>query len=214
MRGSIYLFFGRLRGLDRSAIANQFQKLAQHFELKSNLPAGRCSKGMKQKLMVIRELLHEPELLILDEPFNGLDPDARIFLRDQLKEICATQGTSILISSHDLFDIEKIADQVIMIQQGEIVADNTLQEITGTSEHYIVTCSNPEEAAEVIRQIEGMTVVSHDQHSVVFIINSDIIHHPLQTLLERQVEVNEFFKAKDSLEDFYRKTKQTAARNS
>lgn len=202
------LFFGRLRGLDKPKIADRFKKLAEHFELKSTAPAGRFSKGMKQKLMIIRELLHEPELFILDEPFNGLDPDARIFLRDKLRGISTEQGTSILISSHDLFDIEKIADQVIMIQEGQIVADNTLQEITGNGEQYIVTCKNPSEAARVINEISGMNVVSHNENSVTFTVNSGIVKQPLQTLLDYHIVVEEFFKKKSTLEDFYRKKKK------
>lgn len=205
------LLFGRLRGMSKRTIAERFGRLIQYFELESTMKVSRYSKGMKQKLMIIRELLHAPELLILDEPFNGLDPDSKIFLRDKLREICSEQGTSILISSHDLFDIEKIADQVIMIQQGRIVANQALQEITGKSERYVVTCSNPVEVATILQSIEGMTVLSHDGESVTFTVNLELIERPLQILMEYHIEVNEFFKEKESLEDFYRKTKQAAA---
>ncbi|HEY2495276.1 MAG TPA: ABC transporter ATP-binding protein [Paenibacillus sp.] len=205
------LFFGKLRGLNKESITKRFNRLVQLFELKTAVKVGRYSKGMKQKLMIIRELLHEPELLILDEPFNGLDPDSKIFLRDKLSGICSEQGTSILISSHDLFDIEKIADQVIMIHQGRIVADHALKEITGISEHYIVTCSNPEEVVGTLRSINGIAVVSHDGRSVTFTVNSELIKQPLQVLLEHGIEVEEFFKEKSSLEDFYRTTKKAAA---
>lgn len=205
------LFFGRLRGMNKESIAERFNMLVQHFELKTAVKVGRYSKGMKQKLMIIRELLHDPELLILDEPFNGLDPDSKIFLRDKLSRICSEQGTSILISSHDLFDIEKIADQVIMIHQGRIVADQALQEITGFSDQYIVTCRNPDTVAELLRTIEGITVAGHDGHTVTFAVQPELVAQPLQVLLEHGIEVEEFFKEKSSLEDFYRTTKKAAA---
>lgn len=206
------LFFGRLRGMRKETIAERFSSFAQHFELKSTLKAARFSKGMKQKLMIIRELLHEPELLVLDEPFTGLDPDSKIFLRDQLKEICLKQGTSILISSHDLFDLEKIADHVMMIHQGRIVADQTLGTISGVTERYIAVCSRPDEAVNVLRNMVGIQVLSHDEQSVTLVIQPELIKQPLQLLLQEGIEVKEFFKEKGSLEDFYRETKQAAAK--
>lgn len=208
------LFFGRVRGLDKHTIAKRFEHLAQKFELHSTAPAGRYSKGMKQKLMLIRELLHEPEVLILDEPFNGLDPDARIFLRDTLREISKDQGTAIFISSHNLFDIEKISDQVVMIQQGSIVANHGLQEIIESSERYIVTTIDPSKAAEAIMAIQGMNVISHDGRSVTFTVQADVVPHPLRTLMKHGVMVEEFFKEKHTLEEFYKKTKKTASHKS
>ncbi|MGG1878307.1 ABC transporter ATP-binding protein [Paenibacillus cisolokensis] len=207
------LFFARLRGMQKEKIAARYNELVQHFELKTSLKVGRFSKGMKQKLMIIRELLHEPELLILDEPFNGLDPDSKIFLRDKLSEICSKQGTPILISSHDLFDLEKIADQVIMIHQGRIVADQALQAITGMTQRYVVTCDNPQLVVSILQDIDGMTVVSHDEQSVTFMVESEVIKQPLQILLQHGIEIQEFFKEKSSLEDFYRTTKQAAVQN-
>ncbi|MEI2285119.1 ABC transporter ATP-binding protein [Paenibacillus polysaccharolyticus] len=207
------LFFARLRGMDKDKINERFNRLVQHFELKTALKVSRFSKGMKQKLMIIRELVHEPELLILDEPFNGLDPDSKIFLRDKLSEICSRQGTSILISSHDLFDLEKIADQVVMIHQGRIVANQALEEITGITERYIVTCNSPHQVASILQDIEGITVVNHDEHSVTFTFESEVIKQPLQILLKHNVEIQEFYKEKSSLEDFYRTTKQAAVQN-
>ncbi|MGF7047803.1 ABC-type multidrug transport system ATPase subunit [Paenibacillus sp. DS2015] len=205
------LFFGRIRGLDKLTIAKRFERLTKHFELQSTEPVGRYSKGMKQKLMLIRELLHDPELLILDEPFNGLDPDARILLRDKLKEICTEQGTAVFISSHDLFDIEKIADQVVMIQQGCIIADQRLQDIVGSSEQYIVTTSDPGKTAEAMAAIQGMNVVTHDDRSVTFTVQMDLVPHPLRTLMEHGIKVDEFFKKKHTLEEFYKKTKKSVS---
>ena len=204
------LFFARLRGMSMDSIEDRFGRLARHFELNTSLKVGRFSKGMKQKLMIIRELLHEPELLIMDEPFNGLDPDSKIFLRNKLREICSKQGTSILISSHDLFDLEKVADQVIMIHQGRIVADQTLQAITGVTERYIVICNDPRQVVQILRNVEGISVTSHDEQSVSFITKSEIVKQPLQILLHHGIDVQEFFKEKSSLEGFYRTTKEAA----
>ncbi|MBU5351283.1 ABC transporter ATP-binding protein [Paenibacillus barcinonensis] len=206
-------FFARLRGVEKDRIRERYNRLVQQFELRTSLKVERFSKGMKQKLMIIRELVHEPELLILDEPFNGLDPDSKIFLRNKLRELCSEQGTSILISSHELFDLEKIADQVIMIHQGQIAANHAIQEITETDERYIVICSNPEHAKSILKNMDGMMMLSHAGQSVRFVVQSEVIKQPLQLLIQHGVEVQEFFKEKNSLEDFYKATKQAVIRH-
>ncbi|WP_145330243.1 ABC transporter ATP-binding protein [Paenibacillus xylanexedens] len=206
------LFFARLRGIPRARIEEPYNRLVQQFELKTSLKVGHFSKGMKQKLRIIRELLHKPELLILDEPFNGLDPDSKFFLRDQLSAICSDQGTSILISSHDLFDLEKIADQVVMIHRGRIVADQSIQTITEVTERYIVICSNPQHAVKILHNVKGIYVMNQDEQSVSFMSGSGSVKHLLQLLLQHGIEVEEFFKEKNSLEDFYKKIKQATIR--
>lgn len=88
------------------------------------------SLGMRQRLGLAQALLHDPKILILDEPVNGLDPQGVKEFRDKLKEIAAT-GVSILISSHLLDEIEKVSDRIIVLEKGQIIADDTLENLCG-----------------------------------------------------------------------------------
>ena len=108
------------------------KKYADIFELTPNLgdSISSYSRGMKQKLAVIAALVHEPKLLILDEPFVGLDPKASHSLKMIMREIC-DKGGSIFFSTHVLEVAEKLCDHVAIIKEGKIVASGTMEEVMG-----------------------------------------------------------------------------------
>ncbi len=83
------------------------------------------SKGMRQKLAVARALLHRPKLVLLDEPFTGLDPAAAIELRDRLRALARDQGTTVLLTTHDLHHVERVCDHVTVIRAGRTVTSGT-----------------------------------------------------------------------------------------
>jgi ABC-2 type transport system ATP-binding protein len=95
---------------------------------RSQLTFTRMSKGMRQRLRLAQALLHEPELLILDEPFNGLDPEARLTLIALLREFAA-KGTRILVSSHILGEIAQLTDRILLLFRGRLLAEGTVTEI-------------------------------------------------------------------------------------
>ena len=90
------------------------------------------SHGMKQKLAVISALIHKPKLLILDEPFVGLDPKAAHTLKEIMREIC-NEGSAIFFSTHVLEVAEKLCDKIAIIKGGKIVATGTTEEVKGNS---------------------------------------------------------------------------------
>ena len=87
------------------------------------------SHGMKQKLAIISALIHEPKLLILDEPFVGLDPNATVMLKNKMHEICK-KGTAIFFSTHVLDVAEKLCNKVAIIKGGKLIAKGTMEELT------------------------------------------------------------------------------------
>ena len=102
------------------------------FELDKSLgdAISSYSHGMKQKLALISALIRKPKLLILDEPFVGLDPKASFLVKEVMKEMCKT-GTSIFFSTHVLEVAEKLCDKVAIIKDGKIVATGTMEEVKG-----------------------------------------------------------------------------------
>ena len=111
---------------------NNIDKYANMFELASNLGdmIQSYSHGMKQKLALISALIRKPKLLILDEPFVGLDPKAAFEVKEVMKEMCS-QGTSIFFSTHVLEVAEKLCDKVAIIKHGNIVTTGTMEEVKG-----------------------------------------------------------------------------------
>ncbi len=119
---------------------------------------GKYSMGMKQRLGIAWTLLHDPELLILDEPTNGLDPAGMIEVRHLLLSL-AEQGKTILISSHLLHEIEQVCDRLAVIQGGKIIAEGAIDELRAASTQIRIATSQPERAAELLTELDGVAAV-------------------------------------------------------
>ena len=133
MTGIGYLhFIADIFGVPAKAREERIQKYADAFSLPADLamPISSYSHGMKQKLALISAFLHEPKLIILDEPFVGLDPLASHKLKEIMKEFCATGG-AIFFSSHVLEVVEKLCDRVGIIKGGKLVKEGNVQDIIG-----------------------------------------------------------------------------------
>lgn len=121
----------------------------------SNKKLGQLSKGYKQRAGLAAALIHDPEVLILDEPTTGLDPNQIIEIRGLIREL--GQHKTVLFSSHILQEVEAICDRVIIIHQGKLVADNKLNELKGSQHENIVQVAFQEKVQEsVLNQLEGV----------------------------------------------------------
>lgn len=110
----------------------RIKKYADMFELTDELaqPISAYSHGMKQKLAIISALIHEPQLIILDEPFVGLDPKASHLLKETMRELCKN-GAAIFFSTHVLEVAEKLCDKVAIIKDGKLIKSGTMEEVKG-----------------------------------------------------------------------------------
>ncbi len=135
MSGYEYLkFIGDIYQVPMSCRWERIQKYAEMFELWDDLgqPISAYSHGMKQKLALISALIHEPQLIIMDEPFVGLDPKASYTLKKLMREFC-DQGNAIFFSTHVLEVAEKLCDKVAIIRAGKLVRSGTMEEVKGDS---------------------------------------------------------------------------------
>lgn len=133
MTGNQYLnFVADIFGVDGESRTKQVTKYADAFELTENLhqSISSYSHGMKQKLAIISALMHEPKLIIMDEPFVGLDPKASHLLKNIMKEMCAG-GSAIFFSTHVLEVAEKLCDKVAIIKGGKLIKAGTMAEVKG-----------------------------------------------------------------------------------
>lgn len=110
----------------------RIRKYGDTFELTADLaqPVASYSHGMKQKLILISALIHEPKLIIMDEPFVGLDPKASYLLKEMMREIC-DKGGAIFFSTHVLEVAEKLCDKVAIIKSGKLIKSGTMEEVKG-----------------------------------------------------------------------------------
>ncbi len=135
MSGVAYLnFVADVFGVSASDREARIKKYADLFELTDDLaqPVSAYSHGMKQKLAVCAAFLHEPKLIIMDEPFVGLDPIASHTLKELMREHC-DNGGAIFFSTHVLEVAEKLCDKVAIIKEGRLVASGTMEEVKGNS---------------------------------------------------------------------------------
>lgn len=131
LKGIEYLnFIGTMYGVDSATLKQRVTEYADMFQLTSALPnmISSYSHGMKQKLMVIAALVHEPKVWILDEPLTGLDPQSAFQLK-QLMRKHADQGNTVFFSSHVIDVVEKVCDRIGIINHGKLVAVDTLDNI-------------------------------------------------------------------------------------
>ena len=133
MTGIKYLnFIADVFGVDENTRQERIRKYADLFEIPNDLgqPIAAYSHGMKQKLAIIAAWMHDPKLIIMDEPFVGLDPKASHLLKGMMREVC-DNGGAIFFSTHVLEVAEKLCDKVAIIKGGKLIRSGTMEEVKG-----------------------------------------------------------------------------------
>lgn len=123
-------FLGEVYGMDIEAVNKKAKKLMDVFEMANEYRSriSTFSKGMKQKLLLIASLIHNPEILLLDEPLSGLDANS-VKVVDEILKRLSSSGKTIFYSSHILESVENISDRIILIDRGQMLADGTFEEL-------------------------------------------------------------------------------------
>ena len=148
MTGIQYLnFIANIFGVSAADRLVRFRELAERFELTNDLaqPIAAYSHGMKQKLAIISAWLHAPQLVVMDEPFVGLDPKAAHLLKGMMRELC-DRGGAIFFSTHVLEVAEKLCDKVAILRAGKLIRSGTMDEVKGD-----------DSLEEVFLELEGET---------------------------------------------------------
>jgi len=163
------------------------------------------SLGMKQRLGLALALLSEPQLLILDEPTNGLDPQGIIETRELLQSLNEEFGTTILVSSHLLSEIEKLVNHLGIINNGELIFQGTIQELhdlkLGNSFIRIET-NNNEKAVAVLQRVYTINYHSENGFEIVF-QNREQVAHICKTLVNEGLEIYNFTITSNDLESIF-----------
>ena len=160
----------------------------------------KYSLGMRQRLGIAMSLLHSPEILVLDEPTNGLDPEGIKELRDLIKSLAKEKHMAILISSHNLAELESFITDVCFIKNGEIIKSATIEEIksVGDKPSYVITLDKVDGLEDVLKvdyQVQGNSVIAQ--------VSRDDVPDVVSTLVKHGYKIYGVSRMMQSLEDAF-----------
>ncbi len=170
--GDYLAFAGRIKGLSRSEVARRVPEVEEQTRVREvhGIPARQLSQGYRQRVGVAQAIIHDPDLLVLDEPTHDLDPVQIVEMREMIRGL--KDSHTILISSHILPEISQTCDRLLILNDGEIVASGTEAELSGkllASRDLAITVrketdDKPEDAERVVRATAGVSEVRREDH--------------------------------------------------
>ena len=168
---------------------------------------GNYSLGMKQRLGIANAILHDPEVLILDEPTNGLDPIGIAEVRDFIKDLSVKKGKTILISSHILSEITLLADTVGIIDKGVLLEENSMEELNKKNRKYLILeVSDVSKAATILEKEFVITNYSVEDNNHIRIYSHGLDMAKInKSLVMNEISVISSQICNDSLEDYFKK---------
>jgi ABC-2 type transport system ATP-binding protein len=169
---------------------------------------GYYSKGMKRRLGLARAILHRPEILLMDEPSSGLDPEAQKLVRDLILELSRAKGVTIFLNSHDLDEVQRICSRVAILQRGEIKALDTIKNLTSARKQEIsITFPDADGAEKAMEMTRALNYVAERRRAgntmTVGLKEGGDTSALLESLLGKGLRVEEVKKLGRSLEDIY-----------
>jgi ABC-2 type transport system ATP-binding protein len=196
---------GRLTEMKGSQRRKRSQELVEQLGLAHAVdrPIGKFSKGMLQRIGIAQALLHEPELLILDEPFSGLDPIGRKDIRDVLLEH-RNRGKTLFFTSHTLSDVELLCDRVAIIKQGQLSAYGRLNELLEPKERRVeVELSDVNDALREQLEKMGFSVQSKERELTLVLHGDERLPSVIETAMKNGARVIGIRPHRDTLEDLF-----------
>jgi ABC-2 type transport system ATP-binding protein len=171
----------------------------------SNRLSGHLSLGNKQRLALARALLHNPNVLLLDEPVNGLDPAGIVEIRDLLRRLATERGVTVFLSSHILSEVAHIADRIGIVHDGRLLEETSIDELSAQSEAYLeVATSNADQAIPLLTQRLGIQRIERAANSRLRVFgHMDSAGAIARLLVEEGLEVTHLCRVEEDLEAYF-----------
>lgn len=203
--GAQALYLARLKGLNKKEAQDKLDHWFNKFEISSwgSKRVEELSKGMQQKVQFISTILHQPKLLILDEPFSGLDPINSQLIQDEIFQM-AKNGTTVIFSTHRMEQVEEICDHIVLVNKGQKVLDGSVKQIKQDFKEHLYRIAldqqpNPAQMATyhftIIEQHDKAYTVRLNEHSQT----NDILHH----FIHHGIQVNYFQEILPSIHEVF-----------
>ncbi len=203
--GEQVLYLARLKGMSKSDAMSQIKKWFVKLEMESwwDKKVEDLSKGMSQKLQFVTTVIHQPRLIILDEPFSGLDPVNANLIKDEIFNL-AKNGSTIIFSTHRMEQVEEICDHIVLVNKGKKILDGTISNVKQEFKENIYRVGaaiSPELLTK-----EMFEVVKHQPEQLLLKLNNQhTSNEVLQYLLQQGVSIQSFNEVLPSLNDIFLK---------
>ncbi len=196
------VYLGSLKGIATDEANRRITYYLDRFDLASSRrkKVKELSKGMQQKAQLITTLIHEPELLIIDEPFSGLDPVNTQMVKELLREQ-RDRGVTILMSTHQMHQVEELCDRIVLIDHGRTVLYGRLDEIRGQFSGHAVIVRTPDELTNLpgVERIEQYNSSAYRLNLAPSTNTQDV----LRSLVERGIRIDQFEIASPTLDEIF-----------
>jgi ABC-2 type transport system ATP-binding protein len=189
----------KIKGIHTKAIIEKLELVGLIDRKDSKFRA--FSLGMKQRLAIASALLNDPEILILDEPTNGLDPQGIHQIRELITKI-ASQGTTILLASHLLDEVEKVCSHAVILRHGVKIYEGRVDELIASKGYFELNTTKKSELLAFLNSHQAFGTIKEEDGKIIAILNEELNGEELnKTLLEKGIYLSHLVKRKESLEN-------------
>lgn len=202
--GEQLIYFAKLKGLKQKEAEVALKEWAKRLKIEEyiNMPAEKLSKGNQQKVQFLTCVMHNPELIILDEPFSGLDPINTDILKNVIKELIE-EGKYIIMSSHQMASIEEFCDDILIINNGKTILKGCLKEIKNGYDIKKIAIESSKNIDEIIKECGLKIVTNIDNDYVIEISNLQQSQELLKVITNKDIKINKFELVKPTLHDIF-----------
>lgn len=197
-------YFATLKGMSKQEANTAIDYWLKRLEAEEykNMLAEKLSKGNQQKIQFIASIINEPELIVLDEPFSGLDPVNTKLLKDVILEL-VQKGKYIVMSSHQMSSIEEFCTDLVILNRGKTVLQGNLEEIKNSYQATSVDLTTKQEVTEIIKQVNLPVLFQKDNTYQIQITSEQDGYRLLEALQQANVPITKFEIKKPSLNDIF-----------
>ena len=198
------LYFAELKGMKKENASNEIDYWMDKLKVSEykNMTAEKLSKGNQQKVQFITAILNDPELIVLDEPFSGLDPVNTELLKEVILEL-VEKGKYIVMSSHQMTSIEEFCSDVVIVNKGKTVLKGNLKEIKDAYKANRLIINTKQDITAEIKDLNLNIEKNIDNNYEIKIENEEIAHTLLKNLVNKNIEIDKFELKKPTLNDIF-----------
>ena len=198
------MYFAKLKGMKNSDADTAIKKWSKVLKVEEYLqmPAEKLSKGNQQKVQFMTSIIHDPELIVLDEPFSGLDPVNTEILKNVIIDL-VSQGKYIIMSSHQMASIEEFCTDILILNKGKTVLKGNLKEIKDTYKANRLEISANKNIDKFIEELNMNIEFSKNNEYSIKIDSEEKAHQLLGKLVSNNIEINKFEIKKPTLNDIF-----------
>ncbi len=198
----ILVYFGRLKGMNAVDAKKQARELLTRYGLKDAIDK-KCealSKGMGQKVQILGTMIHDPELVILDEPFSGLDPVNAEVMRDLILQM-RKDGKTVIFSTHIMHQAEQLCDSILLMHHGEKIIDGSMMEVRSAGDHGIQIDYDGDGA--LLKQLEGVSRVNDSGKQAELYLEEGVDPQAILAKLVGKISIRRFDLREPSLHEVF-----------